>query len=121
MNRFDIMLDHKLKPWLIEVNHTPSFTTDTPLDKSIKKSAIRDALKLMNITMENKMKVKNKKRAELQQRVLTGKKVKVTPEEKQAAFENAQRERNVWEGKNCGRYTKIYPLDVFIFILRKNF
>jgi len=108
---FDIMLDHKLKPWLIEVNHTPSFTTDTPLDKSIKKSAIRDALKLMNITMENKNKVKNKKRAELQQRVLTGKKVKVTPEEKQAASENAQRERNVWEGKNCGRYTKIYPFD----------
>jgi len=108
---FDIMLDHKLKPWLIEVNHTPSFTTDTPLDKSIKKNAIKDALKIMNISMEIKNKVKNKKRAELQQRVLTGKKVKVTPEEKQAAFENAQRERNVWEGKNCGRYTKIYPFD----------
>jgi len=108
---FDIMLDHKLKPWLIEVNHTPSFTTDTPLDKSIKKSAIRDALKLMNISMENKIKAKNKKRAELQQRVLTGKKVKVTPEEKQAASENAQRERNIWEAKNCGRYTKIYPFD----------
>ena len=106
------MLDHKLKPWLIEVNHTPSFTTDTPLDKSIKKSAIRDALKIMNISVENKMKAKNKKRAELQARVLTGKKIKISPEEKQAAFETAQRERSVWEAKNCGRYERIYPFDV---------
>jgi len=60
------MLDHKLKPWLIEVNHTPSFATDTPLDRSIKKGAIRDALKLMNISAEQKIKFKNKKRAEMQ-------------------------------------------------------
>ena len=30
--RFDIILDHKGKPILLEVNHTPSFSTDTPLD-----------------------------------------------------------------------------------------
>jgi tubulin polyglutamylase TTLL6/13 len=29
---FDIMLDSDLNPYLIEVNHTPSFTADTPLD-----------------------------------------------------------------------------------------
>jgi len=108
---FDIMLDHKLKPWLIEVNHTPSFTTDTPLDKSVKKHAIKDALRLMNISVENKIQAKNKKRIELQQRVLTGKKVKISPEEKQIAFENAQKERDEWEKKNHGRYTKIYPFD----------
>ena len=105
------MLDHKLKPWLIEVNHTPSFTTDTPLDRTIKKGAIRDALRLMNITVEHKNKIKNKKRAELQQRVLTGKKYRPTPEERQAMFEAAQKERDEWEAKNCGGYTKIYPFD----------
>ena len=46
---FDVMIDHKLKPWLIEVNHTPSFTTDTPFDEQIKSSLIEDTLKLLNI------------------------------------------------------------------------
>ena len=112
---FDIMLDHKLKPWLIEVNHTPSFTTDTPLDKSIKKAVIRDTLKLMNISIKNKIKCKNKKRIELQQRVLTGKKILKTPEEKQLQFEQAQKERTAWESKNLSEgLDKIYPFDVSI-------
>lgn len=29
---FDILLDSKAQPYLLEVNHTPSFMTDTPLD-----------------------------------------------------------------------------------------
>ncbi len=28
----DIFLDKKCKPYLLEVNHTPSFATDSPLD-----------------------------------------------------------------------------------------
>ena len=55
----DVLLDHKLKPYLIEVNHTPSFTTDTPLDKSIKKGLIRDTLLLLNINGKNKVRIKN--------------------------------------------------------------
>lgn len=33
---FDILIDRKLKPWLLEVNHSPSFSTDSPLDRRIK-------------------------------------------------------------------------------------
>ena len=46
----DIILDSNIKPWLLEVNHTPSFATDSPLDATIKKNVIRDALILMNIS-----------------------------------------------------------------------
>ena len=54
---FDIMLDHKFKPWLIEVNHTPSFRTDTPLDKIIKKGLVKDTLRIMNINIKHKKKI----------------------------------------------------------------
>ena len=106
------MLDHKLKPWLIEVNHTPSFTTDTPLDRNIKKSVIRDALKIMRVSINNRIRFKNKRRQEMQKRVLTGKKVKLTPEERQLVQEKAQKERDQWEMKHLGGYMKIYPYDV---------
>ena len=33
---FDILIDQNLKPWLLEINISPSLTTDSPLDKKIK-------------------------------------------------------------------------------------
>jgi len=50
----DILIDEKAEPYLLEVNHTPSFTADTPLDKTIKKNLLMDTLLLMNVSLENK-------------------------------------------------------------------
>lgn len=36
----DIMLDTKCRPWLLEVNHLPSFNSDTDIDKEVKWSLI---------------------------------------------------------------------------------
>ena len=52
----DVMLDHKLKPWLLEVNHTPSFTTDSPFDLDIKSGVIADTIRLMNFNQNDKLK-----------------------------------------------------------------
>jgi tubulin polyglutamylase TTLL6/13 len=53
---FDILIDHKLKPWLLEVNHTPSFHCDTPFDRDIKFNVIKDTIKLMNFDSNDKLK-----------------------------------------------------------------
>mmetsp|Transcript_16997 Transcript_16997/g.31838 ORF Transcript_16997/g.31838 Transcript_16997/m.31838 type:complete len:840 (-) Transcript_16997:141-2660(-) len=42
----DVMLDAKRKPYLIEVNHLPSFTCDSPLDEDIKKRLVEQTLDL---------------------------------------------------------------------------
>lgn len=51
---FDVLIDEKLKPWLIEINHAPSFATDTPFDFKIKKDVIADAVQLLRMTYKSK-------------------------------------------------------------------
>lgn len=42
----DVMLDWKRRPYLIEVNHLPSFTCDSKLDADIKKRVVEQTLEL---------------------------------------------------------------------------
>ena len=110
------MLDHKLKPWLIEVNHTPSFATDTPLDHAVKEAVIADAFKLMNVNIQNRYNYQKKLQAEMQKLATKAKrKPRLTPEERQKLVQAAQAERDKWESKNCGKYIKLYPLSVANF------
>ncbi|CAG5135478.1 unnamed protein product [Candidula unifasciata] len=46
---FDILLDDKYKPWLIEVNLSPSLGCDTPLDVKVKSNMLCDLLNLVGI------------------------------------------------------------------------
>ena len=54
---FDILIDKKLKPWLLEVNVLPSLSSSSPFDKSIKTLLICDALTLIGIRGYDKKKV----------------------------------------------------------------
>ncbi|CAD8092455.1 unnamed protein product [Paramecium sonneborni] len=108
---FDILIDSSLKPYLLEVNHTPSFTTDTPLDSYIKKNLIRDAITLMNINVKTKNDIISQKKDQMQKRVLTGKKTKLSYEEKKVLKMQAQKERDEYEFKNKGDFELIYPCD----------
>ena len=51
---FDILLDNKLQPYLIEVNHLPSFGTDAPLDKAIKRKVIEQAMSVVRAKSEDR-------------------------------------------------------------------
>ncbi|NXO80773.1 TTLL4 polyglutamylase, partial [Sitta europaea] len=48
---FDIMLDENLKPWILEVNISPSLHSSSPLDVSIKGQMIRDLLNLAGFVL----------------------------------------------------------------------
>lgn len=62
---FDIMIDNQLKPWLIEVNQSPSFKTDSNLDTRIKGMLIRDTLRLLNLSHKRKMRYITRARNQL--------------------------------------------------------
>jgi tubulin polyglutamylase TTLL5 len=46
---FDILLDSDLKPWLIEVNLSPSLATDSPLDMTIKTNLLTDSFNMIGL------------------------------------------------------------------------
>jgi len=79
---FDIYIDDQLKPYVLEVNHTPSFATDSVLDAKIKKNVIKDALVLLNLSVKNKRDEINERKELMYQRVITGKNIKINSEER---------------------------------------
>lgn len=43
------MLDSDLKPWLVEVNLSPSLSCDSPLDMTIKSNLIADTFNMVQV------------------------------------------------------------------------
>lgn len=79
---FDFMIDENHQSYLLEINHTPSFTTDTPLDELVKSNLIRDTLNIMNITQKSRNKAMYNAKEVQKLRVFTGKTPKLSPEER---------------------------------------
>ncbi|TMW60744.1 hypothetical protein Poli38472_000786 [Pythium oligandrum] len=52
----DVLVDEHLKPWLLEVNHLPSFGCDSPLDWNIKERLISQTFDIVKISAEEKEK-----------------------------------------------------------------
>ena len=51
------MIDKRFRPWLIEVNQSPSFATDSPLDYKIKKAVLTDTFKMLNLSHKKRTKI----------------------------------------------------------------
>nr|XP_038943645.1 tubulin polyglutamylase TTLL6 isoform X2 [Rattus norvegicus]XP_038943646.1 tubulin polyglutamylase TTLL6 isoform X2 [Rattus norvegicus] len=105
---FDILLDRKLKPWLLEVNHSPSFSTDSKLDKEVKDSLLYDALVLVNLGSCDKKKVLEEERQRgrfLQQ--CPNREIRM---EEVKGFQAVRLQKTEeYEKKNCGGFRLIYP------------
>ena len=58
---FDVFLDDKVKPYLIEVNSLASFATDSPLDKKIKYDLLQETITLLNLSQKRKKRIRKEK------------------------------------------------------------
>lgn len=65
----DIILDRKLNPQLLEVNHSPSFHTDTELDCEVKESLLTDMFAMMNLERCDKKKIIREDRKKIRERL----------------------------------------------------
>jgi len=50
---FDVLIDQNMKPWLLEVNLSPSMNTDSPLDYKIKSNLLVNLFNLVGIIKDN--------------------------------------------------------------------
>ena len=57
---FDIMIDDKMKPWLIEVNSSPAMSMETNIDHLVKPALIRDSINLCTFQTYNEWCQKNR-------------------------------------------------------------
>ena len=99
---FDIMLDATCKPYLLEVNHSPSFATDSPLDEKIKGELIRDTIRLLGLTKKRKAMYKRNLQSHLDHRILSGKFLRLPPNLKEQYKKEFEELRDQFEPQNLG-------------------
>lgn len=52
-----MLIDRDFRPWLLEVNASPSFATDSALDYKIKKNVVADAFRLLNFSFKKRQRI----------------------------------------------------------------
>ncbi|KAG5320523.1 TTL13 polyglutamylase, partial [Acromyrmex heyeri] len=97
---FDILLDWKLKPYLLEVNHSPSFHTDAQIDKDVKEGLLMDTFDILNLQQYDKKKIIEEDRKRIRERLLQG------LNGKDLRQSNRQFQ---WEDDHMGNFRRIYP------------
>lgn len=103
---FDILIDSHYKPWLLEVNLSPSLNCDSPIDLKIKSNLIADLLNLAGVRRHSKI-----------QRCLSRERPKWNPNHAQSfdreAIMSAEEARVIKsmqaEDKRLGGFERIYP------------
>ena len=104
----DIFLDSNCKSWLIEVNQSPSFLTDSPLDYQVKKNLLRDTLHILNLTWKRKNRCISQAKNEMASRLIG--KQRLNQQEREALKQKKQRIKDKFEFNNMGDFQNLYPL-----------
>jgi len=109
---FDVMMDYKLQPWLLEVNHAPSFATESELDSVVKEQVLRDTFDLIDLNPEARRQKKKEARDKMEARAM-GQNRRLCLEERAAQEREGALARTSWEDQilrdgNNG-YKKLYP------------
>mmetsp|Transcript_92094 Transcript_92094/g.204438 ORF Transcript_92094/g.204438 Transcript_92094/m.204438 type:complete len:907 (-) Transcript_92094:236-2956(-) len=105
---FDVMLDQRLQPWLLEVNHAPSFATESELDKVVKTEVLKDTFALLNLCPDVRRQKKREAREKMEQRAM-GVAKKQSLEERIAQEKKIAKERTAWEDQHLNGYKRLYP------------
>eukprot|EP00403_Amphidinium_massartii_P016318 CAMPEP_0178415868 /NCGR_PEP_ID=MMETSP0689_2-20121128/23771_1 /TAXON_ID=160604 /ORGANISM="Amphidinium massartii, Strain CS-259" /LENGTH=937 /DNA_ID=CAMNT_0020037197 /DNA_START=38 /DNA_END=2847 /DNA_ORIENTATION=+ len=105
---FDVMLDHKLQPWLLEVNHAPSFATESELDQLVKEEVLKDTFHLLHLSPEARRQKKREVKQKKEHRAM-GTMKKQSAEDRLLTEQEVAVMRTQWEDHNLNNYKRLYP------------
>uniref|UniRef100_A0A8C5P9U8 Tubulin tyrosine ligase like 13 n=1 Tax=Leptobrachium leishanense TaxID=445787 RepID=A0A8C5P9U8_9ANUR len=97
--------------YVSKVNHSPSFTTDSRLDREVKDALLQDTLKLINLNACDKRKIIEEDKRRVKERLLQKNPSKETRREQLESTQAAWLEQmEKYEESHLGGYRRIYPL-----------
>lgn len=113
----DIIIDRTMKPWLLEVNHSPSFHMDGQVDKEVKLPLIRDTFRMLNVKPSDKKRVLEADKRRINNRLLRSiKEARNVNDEDGLSMGDFQRNRKSpwqqqieWEETNMGNFRRVLP------------
>lgn len=118
MYGYDILIDYKYKPWLIEINASPSMARETPMDVKVKTQLIQDIINLVDPIEYDRISLQElllKLRSECEEHRLRPYKVKQDPDITNVNLYLSQ----IFKGKsprkygempkNMGGFSRLYP------------
>ncbi|XP_041939721.1 tubulin polyglutamylase ttll6 isoform X1 [Alosa sapidissima] len=106
---FDVLLDHRLKPWLLEVNHSPSFTTDSRLDREVKDGLLYDTLVLINLCACDRRKITEEEKRRVKERLQQNRSREARSEELRQSHAASVEQMERYEAKHMGGFRRIFP------------
>uniref|UniRef100_A0A672QV28 Tubulin polyglutamylase ttll6-like n=1 Tax=Sinocyclocheilus grahami TaxID=75366 RepID=A0A672QV28_SINGR len=106
---FDVLLDRRLKPWLLEVNHSPSFTTDSRLDREVKDSLLYDTLVLINLGACDRRKITEEEKRRVKERLQQNRSREARNEELRQLQAASVEQMEKYEAKHMGEFRRIFP------------
>ncbi|XP_041370172.1 tubulin polyglutamylase ttll6-like isoform X1 [Gigantopelta aegis] len=109
----DILLDKKMRPYILEVNHSPSFATDADLDRDIKGTLIWDTLNLVNFGACDRRRCIDEERRRIKDRLMGKYSKKETKEEFEQAQSQFLEQQERYENSHMGNFRRIYPMPGF--------
>lgn len=107
---FDIILNESLEPFLLEVNHSPSFNLDEPTDRIVKIGLLKDTLRLLCVSADDKSRIfrEDSDRIRSRSQKLTTRIDYASGDSYVCRNQNAADDQK-WEEENLGNFRVVMP------------
>jgi tubulin polyglutamylase TTLL6/13 len=106
---FDVLIKRNLKPVVLEVNHAPSFNSDTPFDFKVKSEMLKNAFEILDVNIERRNFIIKKERAKFEERFQQGVRIKVPLAEKEKVKSEYISDLEEKVKDRIGLFELIYP------------